>query len=168
MLNAETIGNKLGLETFAVQRYLSSVEPASQELEWALSNIDKRSLKEIISMRLEPSSYFMQHPDLSKTPYLVGADYIKSLAEDIFEVHLSNLIRASQAKGCSTSQAQAFICLRHATKKADLKLVYGMYTRSFSHHSYPKAAGKVYALTISFLPAFQDRIAQVINSKLIT
>lgn len=164
MLIAETIGNKLGLETFLVQRYLSSVEPDSHDLEWALSNVDDRCLKEIFTMRLEPSAYFNEHPDLSKTPYLIGADYIKSLPEDIYEAHLSNLIRASQAKGTSKAQAQAFICLRYATKKADLKLVYGMFTRSFSHHSYPKAVGKVYALTISFLPSFQDRIAQAIIS----
>ncbi len=162
MLNAETIGKKLELETFSVQRYLSSVEPDTNDLEWALNNVDERCIKNIITMRLEPSAYLHEHPDLSKTPYLIGADYIKSLPEDIYEAHLTNLIRASQAKGGSKALAQAFVCLRHATKKADLRLVYGMFTRSFSHHSYPNAVGKVYALTILFLPTFQERIAQAI------
>jgi hypothetical protein len=158
MLSLQQLASEFGTHDYCIESWINNLKVSKTEIDFALNHFDKYQRRTIMSEKLRPMPYLVEHSELINHVQRIGVDNIKNLPESVYIDHLEQLKESDRIDNkvnnrgfpYSSYDAEVFCALRHSTKKADVKFIKGMFGRSISHHSYPGAKRKLSTMSLSF------------------
>lgn len=155
MFSIQNLASEFGTHDDCIENWINNLKIVQDELVFALEHFNKAQRRRIMTEKLRPAAYLIDHPELINHVQHIGEDFIKSLPKNVFEQHLEALKVAdaiddkinNRSYPYHSYDADVFTALRHSTKRTDITFVRRLFTRSISHHSYSSAIAKLSALS---------------------
>jgi len=158
MQTIEQLAKEFGTHDHYINLWITSLNITEEEISFSLASLDKMQRRTLMSEYLRPLPYLIEYPQLLNSVGYIDTDTIKSLPESIYNLHLEQLKIADSINDKINNRtypyqsydAEVFCTLRNSRKTTEISFIKKMFTRSISHHSYPKAKQKLRELTLSF------------------